>query len=228
MIPHEYETLYARLNKNGHAHMPPDMLDGYLCAIVVSPEAMSPLLWIPHVFFRKEMPDFSSLEELSSVTDALLDAYNTMVTLVAEGEFGMVIADGPAKTTRESLSRWCEGFISGYELQKEKWERERSIGLLTTIGNILQLSVYSLKLQVGQKPEIPSFVRTKKQILAFTQEIKDFIENTYFLRLEEYKEKGGQATQPSSSSSRKPRWGRNQPCPCGSGKKHKKCCGRIE
>jgi preprotein translocase subunit SecA len=28
----------------------------------------------------------------------------------------------------------------------------------------------------------------------------------------------------SSSSPRKP--GRNDPCPCGSGKKYKKCCGR--
>ena len=23
------------------------------------------------------------------------------------------------------------------------------------------------------------------------------------------------------------RTGRNEPCPCGSGKKHKKCCGKI-
>ena len=27
-----------------------------------------------------------------------------------------------------------------------------------------------------------------------------------------------------------PKWkvGRNDPCPCGSGKKYKKCCGRLE
>ncbi len=228
MTPDEYETLYARLNKSGHDHMPPDMLDGYLCAIIASPDAMSPLQWIPHVFFRKEMPEFSSMEELSRVTDALFTVYNTMVTRIAKRDHGLVIADGPAKTTRESLTRWCEGFISGYEIQKEKWERERSIGLLTTMGHILQLSVYSLKLQAGQKPEIPSFVRTKKQILAFTREIRDFIENTYFLRLEQFSERGDHATRPGSSTSRKPRWGRNQPCPCGSGIKYKKCCGKIE
>jgi len=27
---------------------------------------------------------------------------------------------------------------------------------------------------------------------------------------------------------RGPKVGRNDPCPCGSGKKHKKCCGKAE
>ncbi len=228
MIPDEYKKLYARLNKSGHDHMAPDMLDGYISAVIISPDAMSPLQWIPHVFFRNEMPEFSSLEELSSVTDALLTIYNTMVTMVAKRDYGVVIADGPAKTTRESLLRWCEGFVCGYELQKEKWDNRLSIQQLTTLGNILRLTVYSLKSMAGQKIAIPSFIRTKNQILNLTLEINDFVENTYFLRLEQYKEKGGQATRPGSSSSRKPRWGRNQPCPCGSGKKYKKCCGRIE
>jgi uncharacterized protein len=228
MIPDEYETLYARLNKSGHAHMPPDMLDGYICAVILSPDAMSPLQWIPHVFFREEMPDFHSLEELQSVTDALLNAYNTMLTLVAERNFGLIIADGPVKTFRESLLRWCEGFHSGYDLDPKNWDNGFSVQQLTAFGNILQLANYSLKLMVGQKIAIPSFARTKKQILDITHEINDFVENTYVLRLEQYKEKSGQATRPGSVPSRKPRWGRNQPCPCGSGKKFKKCCGKIE
>ena len=31
---------------------------------------------------------------------------------------------------------------------------------------------------------------------------------------------------PSPIKSTKPKTGRNEPCPCGSGKKYKKCCGR--
>jgi yecA family protein len=228
MIPDEYENLYARLNKSGHAHMPPDMLDGYLCAVIISPDAISPHKWIPTVFFEEQIPEFSSLEELQSVTDALLNAYNTMVTLVAERNFGLVIADGPAKTFRESLLRWCEGFLDGYDLDPINWDNGFSVQQLTAFGYILQLTVYSLQQRAGQKTAIPSFVRTKKQIVDVAHEINDFVENTYALRLEQYQEKSGQATRPGSATYSKPRWGRNQPCPCGSGQKFKKCCGKIE
>jgi SEC-C motif len=40
-----------------------------------------------------------------------------------------------------------------------------------------------------------------------------------------YAEPGGQ-TRPNSSGSEIGRTGRNEPCPCGSGKKFKMCCGR--
>lgn len=36
----------------------------------------------------------------------------------------------------------------------------------------------------------------------------------------------GMPEQPRTIRRDKPKTGRNQPCPCGSGKKHKKCCGR--
>lgn len=37
------------------------------------------------------------------------------------------------------------------------------------------------------------------------------------------------ATSPSQAQVRRetPKVGRNEPCPCGSGKKHKKCCGKA-
>ena len=36
----------------------------------------------------------------------------------------------------------------------------------------------------------------------------------------------GQAPRPATFVRSKPKIGRNAPCPCGSGKKYKKCCGR--
>ena len=35
-----------------------------------------------------------------------------------------------------------------------------------------------------------------------------------------------QMWRPGSRSEKKQKIGRNDPCPCGSGKKYKKCCGR--
>jgi len=33
---------------------------------------------------------------------------------------------------------------------------------------------------------------------------------------------------PPAIAHRGPKVGRNDPCPCGNGKKHKKCCGRLD
>ncbi|MCB2193350.1 MAG: SEC-C domain-containing protein, partial [Deltaproteobacteria bacterium] len=37
---------------------------------------------------------------------------------------------------------------------------------------------------------------------------------------------GGEAAQPETAQREGKKVGRNDPCPCGSGKKYKKCCGR--
>ena len=36
----------------------------------------------------------------------------------------------------------------------------------------------------------------------------------------------GEASKPSTIRREQPKVGRNQPCPCGSGKKFKQCCGK--
>jgi uncharacterized protein YecA (UPF0149 family) len=47
--------------------------------------------------------------------------------------------------------------------------------------------------------------------------------NAYeYFRKEREDDLGGDAPEPRRSS---PKVGRNDPCPCGSGKKYKKCCG---
>ena len=37
----------------------------------------------------------------------------------------------------------------------------------------------------------------------------------------------GEGAKPQTIRREKPKIGRNQPCPCGSGKKYKHCCGKL-
>ena len=46
------------------------------------------------------------------------------------------------------------------------------------------------------------------------------------LRKENKAEKGHKSIEDKPVISHQPKVGRNEPCPCGSGKKYKKCCGR--
>ena len=51
------------------------------------------------------------------------------------------------------------------------------------------------------------------------------------VRLKQQKRRGGERytdDSPKQPARKESKVGRNDPCPCGSGKKYKKCCGRAE
>ena len=52
-------------------------------------------------------------------------------------------------------------------------------------------------------------------------------ERSYFQRIDgEWKFIDGELVKPEPIVRESPKVGRNDPCPCGSGKKYKKCCGK--
>ena len=69
--------------------------------------------------------------------------------------------------------------------------------------------------------------KAKPTIYTLAENEKRFMENTYNTYKEEERKKETNALIPSLSPDEEhiPKVGRNEPCPCGSGKKFKKCCG---
>ncbi|MBD3386426.1 UPF0149 family protein [candidate division KSB1 bacterium] len=221
----KYTKLDSVLEKTGLQYMPIDMLNGYICAVICSSEMVPPSEWLPLVFFADEkMPDFSSIDETKRITSALLDVYNETITAMGTEDFGLLIADGEAKVSRTSLMRWCHGFALWFFGRYEKWTKNLSTEHLFTTLQILQIANVFLERIEHEKNIIPSFIRTKKQILEFCTELIIYIQDLFFFRLESAPKNIPPMLQESQKSAI-PKWGRNQPCPCGSGKKFKKCCG---
>ena len=69
--------------------------------------------------------------------------------------------------------------------------------------------------------------QTLPTIYTLAENERRFMENTYNSYKEEERKKEAKALIPSLSPNEEPmpKVGRNEPCPCGSGKKFKKCCG---
>ena len=222
MLPDHLENLYSVLDKTGHPCMPLDMLNGYLCAVICSPEMIPPSQWMPKVFFDENMPEFSSTEEAQTVFKTLLDNYNFIISSVNTDDFGVVVVDGPVKILRESLERWCEGFIAGVSFYFERWTEELEDEALFVLLMMFEITSNFIDNQKIKKKKIPPFIRTKKQIDDFFDKINIFVSDMYLERLEQFKGKHKLVSQRKSD---KFVWGRNEPCPCGSGKKFKKCCG---
>ena len=90
----------------------------------------------------------------------------------------------------------------------------------TAIAQAEDVEVLS-KMRVAGEADVQSFEETRKEPA-----------QVFFSHPDAAKAEGGDA-DPSDESVKAipivhgPKVGRNQPCPCGSGKKYKQCCGRL-
>jgi uncharacterized protein len=196
---------------------PPDSmmlsdLDGFLTAIAVGPELVMPSEWLP-VIWGDEEPIFADEAQMQAVLGGILSRYNQIRHEITNGTFEPILwsdADGTAIGTD-----WAEGFMQGVGLRATKWERLfRSEAGASLIFPILALcgdenGESLLDLEPEDEDRIAAEAATLLPGCAMA--IDD-----YWRRRK--------LTHGATSKTRKR--GRNDPCPCGSGNKFKKCCAK--
>lgn len=183
-------------------------LDGLLTAVAVGPELIMPSEWLPVVWGGDE-PEFEDMEEANTVLGAIMARYNQILRQVQQGEFAPLFWTGPEGQVL--AADWCEGFMDGIRLRLELWEPlfrdDDGQGMLFPIlalcsdergDDLLELEPEEREEVLAEAPDlIPGCVE------AIHQFWKDH-------------------SQPKLNTVK---FGRNEPCPCGSGKKYKRCCG---
>jgi uncharacterized protein len=207
---------------------PPDSmmlseLDGFLTGIAIGPELVRPSEWLPLVW-GGEGPEFAGLDEANAILGSLMGRYNEILHEVADGALAPIFWTDRNGTV--IAMDWAEGFLRAIMLRVDAWQplftSERDGKLLLPIlslccdkngGSLIGLPPEAEDRIAEQAPElipgsvtgIAAYWRRKgpKQI-SMPPEVG--------LRLE-----------PSHAA---PKAGRNDPCPCGSGRKFKKCCGQ--
>jgi uncharacterized protein len=193
-------------------------LDGFLTGIAIGPELVKPSEWLP-VIWGDEEPVFEGIEQARTVIGVIMGRYNEILRVLDtdpeaydplfwEGPDGEVIA-----------ADWAEGFADAIRLRPEAWrplleDREALVMLMPILalcgdaegGSPLELDLEDDADLLAQAPDlIPPCVAG----------IHGF-----------WKERRGRPTaETGRAKSAKPKAGRNDPCPCGSGRKYKRCCG---
>lgn len=202
----------------GEEAMDIPMLDGLCTALVVGPVAVPPSQWLPLVWDKEEMV-WASEAQATAMINLVMRHMNSVAVLFQEApkEFEPLLAfrqEGEREVA--VLDEWCTGFALGVALAGEAWEPmmedEENQVLLTPImlygtQDGWQAMQDDAKL-AGRHEE---FVET---LPACILGIKDFWDS-YRKALSSIKTVRYEDKQP----------GRNDACPCGSGKKYKKCCG---
>ena len=189
-------------------------LDGFLAAVVSGPSAIQPSQWLPVVWGDFE-PEWESDEDAQKVIMLMIDIMNSTSSTLMESpkEFKPLFEIREVDGKQYSIvDEWCEGYMRGVAITQELWDSaglEMKI-LLTPIMGFTHLTDW----QAHDFPTEAEVANIRNAITPNALEI-----HAYWLkRREDFK--------PAVSTVRREsvRIGRNDPCPCGSGKKYKKCC----
>lgn len=200
-------------------------MDGFLTAIAIGPEFVRPSEWLPWVWDREEgeaQPEFEGDEQANRIISLVMQHYNAVVHAfnTDPASFRPMFRRGD----QWSAAEWCEGFMLGFQFNAAAWSL-LLVGQPSWLKPFLRLGSdegLEITLRAGDAEkwmnEIePSLVK----IHAYWEEKRGSQPSSEFedgFTRRERKE-GGTLVRDG------PKIGRNDPCPCGSGKKFKKCCG---
>jgi len=200
-------------------------LEGFLTAIAIGPVTVTPEQWLPRVFGgdpEDPMPEISSMKIFTRVVSLVMRLYNSVIMIfeIAPDKFSptFYIREVEGKTYT-IVDEWCSGFLQGIALTGDAWQP-----LLDERPGILR------PFQLFATPEGWAELDAAEDEAALHAQWSSKIEPTvhaihaYWLP---HREGSGKTLTSSHSkrSAEKSKVGRNAPCPCGSGKKYKHCCG---
>jgi uncharacterized protein len=189
-------------------------LDGFLTALVSSPNVIVPSIWLQAVWGVEE-PVWDSAEQFQDIFALIVRHQNSIAATLLhhrdafEPMFGEREVEGK---TYLIVDEWCHGYMRGIALDEQAWraggrdieELLRPIKLWGTEEGWRTIDAMNDTDQERERNAIPHSVRALHK---------------YWL------ERRALPSVPARRAG--PKVGRNDPCPCGSGKKYKHCCARI-
>ena len=194
-------------------------LDGFLTAVLVCPELIQPFEWLPLVWSTApggEEPACTKTE-LDVALVGVMTHYNGIAAvLLRRPEKYDPIFEVDERNGDLLWEIWIEGFVRAMELRPQAWDKifEDKGSEGAAVFNMLA----ALVAIVERKPEEANLSPEQvEQLSAEAPALIPIIVRTF--------DAWRKAHMPAMHTSPTPRPCRNDPCPCGSGKKFKKCCG---
>lgn len=197
---------------------------GFLCAIISGPRVIPTQSWLS--FILGENPKLTSMSEVQEFISLVMRLNNQIAdSLLQDIEFIPLVDCQPISlfsaeafnVEQEShLQDWCEGYMCGIDLDVEAWMNPTNSNIALMLLPFVTLSRDSASLpEIGtifeEKPTPAELEEHRKLMISLLPKhiigVYDFWRN----------EKAPDQVSTSKIN-------RNDPCPCGSGKKFKKCC----
>ena len=228
------EAFLARPDIAEHA-LTYGQLQGFLFTIASAPDLVPPSEWMDFVFGEAE-PVFSDEKEASDILGAVMAIYNEINLGVLDGApllpEDCALRDDPIANLEPDapVAEWCEGFRLGHGWLEGSWdvpmdeETDKELGacLTTLMFFSSRAMAEELRVEFGSARPLEESARTfhrlfENAMASYALVGRSIYEARYLNRAED---------SPDSPADAPPVARRNDPCPCGSGRKFKRCCGR--
>jgi len=198
-------------------------LDGFIAGILVCPDLIPPGEWFARSvgLSKRHAPPFADLDHANDVLELVMDYYDDVAATLTRHPQDYRPLFPVDKVNGDVIwELWIEGFAAAADLRPQAWAQLIDAGgetpaamaglmILTNIANgPLDLDDAEVEQLSSNAPEnIRQFIVTlHRHRLAIPRSSASF----------------AAAKNPFAGA---PKVGRNEPCPCGSGKKYKRCCG---
>jgi uncharacterized protein len=198
--------------------MRPAEVDGYLTGIAVSPDMILPSDWLPVIWGGGE-PEFTSIEEASRVLGLVLRHYSNirlMLDRIPEAYLPVLLDSSTGPTIAED---WAKGFFAAVTLRGASWA---ALLVPEHFGLIAPIAVH------WPNQEGLPLVTGSAERNAEIQERAVGLLPAAVIAIDQFwkgRRNGALPVTRQAVSGSTAKVDRNDPCPCGSGKKYKRCCG---
>ncbi|HWT55205.1 MAG TPA: UPF0149 family protein [Rhodocyclaceae bacterium] len=199
-----------------------DTLDGFLTAIALGPVDIPVPQWLPRVWgpADKDVPRFRNEEQADRILALIVRQLNGILrTLQLDIENYTPIVDEITQdgVDYDDAEMWAFGFMAGINQARTAWQPVfEQPEVLETLKPVFLLSAKNLTAEQQQ------LVATPQQRSALAAQLPAMVAALYAFWEPYRKAQSANGPEPLRVDAKV---GRNDPCPCGSGKKFKKCCG---
>jgi uncharacterized protein len=212
---------FLRKSKGARA-MNIEEFDGFFAALIAGPEVVPPSEYLPEVF-GGEMSDayeFSGRDEANDILGLIVRHWNGIAATLQKGEVHLPILledDNGVCQGRD----WSRGFVRGMDMRSAAWAE--LLGDEEQGGCVVPaLMLYH---EHDEDPELrPEPIGLEKREEIIVQMLAGVVRAYRYFRMHRQRLTSTYRHEPRGSRGK---LGRNDPCPCGSGKKYKRCCGGV-
>ena len=202
-----------------------DVLDGYLTAIVIGPTTLSFNHWFSGIWGpeKEDMPKFATMAEAQRIIDLIVRHMNGIIAAFEDDpdEIEPLFSIWPYSEGESELydgESWAYGFVQGLKLCRKDWQPLFD----DPTGKEMFKPLYLMG-EEDVTPEEMELSDSPEQRAALTEQIPASIAWIYRFWLP-YRQAMVERMETTKHRTTV-KTGRNDPCPCGSGQKFKKCCG---
>lgn len=195
-------------------------LDGYVTGIIACPDLIPPSEWFPHVWGETGDGNFPDLKAAEKTISAVMAHYNAVAREMTRTPWIEPIYEVDPNSDEVLWEPWVDGFSRAMRLRTEAWRKVFDQADEETRSSLIFLLALQDIYEGTSK-------FTEEKIDEIDLEAPDLIPNCIAaILLVSRPALVMKADDVCRAPNPSKRIGRNDPCPCGSRKKYKQCCGR--